>query len=109
MAQRCTRAWRQLEVKNENKSITISGHDYAGKRGDHGYFVQFFDGLSKLRVHPRVHCTHAESSLSSPGEEISELVSEVSSREHVAHDGGRCCGQILHKTAKYFGWSTDIG
>ncbi len=53
MAQRCTRAWRQLEVKNGNKSTTTSGHDYAGKRGDHCYFVQFFDGLSKLRA-PRV-------------------------------------------------------
>lgn len=50
MAQRCTRAWRQLEVKNGNKSTTTSGHDYAGKRGDHCYFVQFFDGLSKLRA-----------------------------------------------------------
>lgn len=53
MAQRCTRAWRQLEVKNENKSTTTSGHDYAGKRGGQCFFVQFF-----LTACQNCVCTH---------------------------------------------------
>lgn len=90
MAQRCTRAWRQLKVKNENKSTTTSGHDYAGKRSDHGYFVQFFDGLSKLRVHPRVHCTHARSSLSSSGDEFSDLASVTEAGPNSSHSFSLC-------------------
>ena len=90
MAQRCTRAWRQLKVKNENKSTTTSGHDYAGKRGGQCFFVQFFDGLSKLRVYPRVHCTHARSSLSSSGEEFSDLASVTEAGPNSSHSFSLC-------------------